>query len=30
MFVADAMDVALANCEVFTQQHAHDAEVALV
>jgi len=29
VFVANAMDVALANCGVFTQQHAHDAKVAL-
>jgi len=28
--MANAMDVALANCGVFTWQHAHDVEVALV
>jgi hypothetical protein len=28
MFMVDVMDVALANREVFTQWHTHDAEVA--
>jgi len=27
VFVVDALDVALANHKIFTQQHAHDAEV---
>jgi hypothetical protein len=27
VFVADVMDATLANCGVFTQWHAHDAEV---
>jgi len=29
VFVVDAMDTSLANCKVFTQWYAHDAEVAL-
>jgi hypothetical protein len=29
VFMADVVDVALANCGVFTWQHAHDAKVAL-
>jgi hypothetical protein len=28
MFMTDVVDIALANCRVFTQHHAHDAEVA--